>query len=230
MIFLAYGLPGMGKTTLMHDRIRTAPEGHRFFIVDRADEWIPEAIHWRGFPPKNMVVIDGLKNLPDLNNPGVYVFRECEGLQVADLVCQVGNAVYVDDEIDLVARKENWLESPLRKIVHQGRHLRNNAGDITECHILGACRRPQSLHTDVSEQASAVWIFRIQGTRTLGRLLTDSHIEDNEWDIVRNFPKYRYKEWPSGLFFDLDPIGPDIPVSTDIPEPKNNPKKEPYQF
>lgn len=230
MIYLSYGLPGMGKTTLMHDRIRTAPEGHRFFVVDRADEWVPEAAHWRGFPPKNMVVIDGKQNLPDFDNPGVYVFREWEGLAVADLVTQVGNAVYVDDELDLVARKEGWNDSPLRRIVHQGRHLRNNAGEITECHILGACRRPQSLHSDVSEQASVVWIFRIQGQRTLGRLLADSHVEPEEWDTVRNFPKFRYKEWPTGLFFDLEPLGPDIAQSTEIPEPKGVPKKSHFDF
>lgn len=113
-----------------------------------------------------------------------------------------------------------WDDSPLRRIVHQGRHLRNESGDITECHLLGAARRPQSLHTDVSEQASHVLVFRIQGKRTLERLLGDSHIEEDDWDTIRNLPKFHYREWPTGLWKQIPPLGNGSDASTEeVPEP-----------
>jgi hypothetical protein len=209
MIVLAYGLPGMGKTLWMHDYIKASlPLGYRWLVVDHADEWSdPASPHWRGKAPPLTVFGPGDSH-PDLEKPGVYVFSGWEGLAVGELATRVGNAVYVDDELDLVARKVGWDESPLRRIVHQGRHLRNSNGEISTCHILGACRRPQSLHTDVSEQALHVVMFRIQGMRTLERLRSDSHIEDEEWDIIRTMPKFRYREWPTGQYRDLEPIGP----------------------
>lgn len=216
MIILSYGLPGMGKTTWMHDYVKNAQQsGYRFCIVDHADEWGPEGAHWRGKPPPLNVVEEDDRN-PDLEEPGLYVFQGWEGLDVANVVTNWGNAVYVDDELDLVARRQqvlgvSWDESPLRKIVHQGRHLRNKDGDITECHLIGACRRPQSLHTDVSEQASHVVIFRIQGSRTLERLRADSHIEDDDWDTIRNLPKFHYREWPTGKWLSVPPLGGGAP-------------------
>lgn len=213
MIVLAYGLPGTGKTTYLHDLVREkAKSGYRFCIADHADEWQPNAIHWRGNPPQDIRVLEDNDTAPDLTDPGVYVFPGWEGLKVAEVATEWGNAVYVDDELDLVARRASvlgvgWDESPIRRIVHQGRHLRNRDGDITECHLFGACRRPQSLHTDVSEQASHVLVFRIQGQRTLDRLLGDSHIEADEWEQIRTLPKFAYREWPTGAWGSIPPIG-----------------------
>jgi hypothetical protein len=211
MIVLAYGMPGMGKTTWMHDYVRAHLSlGYRWLIVDHAEEWTESGAHWRGEVPPLTVVEEGERK-PDLTEPGVYVFRGWEGLDVARLTVEWGNAVYVDDELDLVARKQavlgvSWDDSPLRKIVHQGRHLYNREGELTECHILGACRRPQSLHTDVSEQASHVVVFRVQGGRTLERLRYEGTIEDGEWERVRTLPPFHYREWPSGLWGQVKPI------------------------
>lgn len=214
MIILAYGLPGTGKTTFLHDYVREHQAlGYRWLAVDHADEWLPGAPHWRGQPPKKLVALEEDEERPDLSEPGVYVFSGREGLDVARIATQWGNAVYVDDELDLVARRSQvlgvgWDESPIRRIVHQGRHLRNDNGEVTECHLLGACRRPQSLHNDVSEQASHVLTFRIQGKRTLDRLLGDSHIEEEDWEAVRNLPNFHYLEWPTHQWKSIPPLGP----------------------
>lgn len=213
MRMLIYGLPGYGKTTYLHDYIRQNPK-HRYFVVDHADEWGPDAGHWRGNPPE-IYVIEGPKQVPDeFDFEGVYVFRQFEGTDVAQLCIDVGHSVYVDDEIDLIAGKSGgWDENPIRALVHRGRHVPNAQGEITECHLLGACRRPQSLHTDLSEQADSVRIFRVQGKRTLDRLRADSHIEDEEWDVIRELPPFHYKAWPEGKFFTLTPLGkPDSKV------------------
>lgn len=216
MIVLAYGMPGTGKTTFLHDYVREESvrnPGYRWMIVDHADEWLATGAHWRGSPPKNIQVVEQDEHrAPDLSEPGLYVFPGWEGLDVATLATEWGNAVYVDDEIDLVARRAQvkgigWDESPLRRIVHQGRHLKNRDGDITTCHLLGAARRPQSLHTDVSEQADHVLVFRITGRRTLDRLLGDAHIDEEDWARVRELPTFHFKEYPSGEWKSVPPIG-----------------------
>lgn len=216
MIVLAYGKPGTGKTTFLHDFVREnskATPGYRWLIVDHADEWTSGAVHWRGAPPPKIEVVEqDSEREPDLSEPGIYVFPGWEGIDVARLAIEWGNAVYVDDEIDLCARRSQvqgigWDESPLRRIVHQGRHLVNRDGDVTTCHLLGAARRPQSLHTDVSEQADHVAVFRIQGKRTLDRLLGDSHIEEEDWELIRTLPTFHYREWPTGEWKSVSPIG-----------------------
>lgn len=225
LLLLAFGLPGMGKTTFLHDFIVEEGAGHRFFIVDRADEWTPEAVHWRGKAPPMRVVEDGERiSHSDFEEPGLYVFRGWNAWRVARLAIEVGNVVVVDDELDLSATKEGWKESPFREIVHQGRHLRNAEGEICAVHLLGACRRPQSLHPDVTAIADRVLIFRINGALTLDRLRRDAYIEDEEWDTIRTLPKYAYREWPSGEYFQLAPIGGETPKKEDEQESPSLPE------
>ena len=209
MITLIYGMPGYGKTLWMHDFIRAHPD-HLFIVNDHAAEWGPDAAHWRGSPPSTVQVFEPNDEMPqpeDLPDSGIIVIRGKEHGQISNLVMEKGNATYVDDELDFAARREGWNDSPLRYIVHQGRHLPNKAGEYTQCNIIGACRRPQSLHTDITDIVDEVYIFRIQGNRTLQRLLADSMIEDSEWDIIRVMPKFHFRHWPSGQYLTVKPIG-----------------------
>lgn len=206
-IQLMYGLPGMGKTTLMHDLIRAQATVLRWFVVDHAAEWGPEALHWRGKAPEIHVMPLGEDIPSDMPDTGVFVFQGWEGNDVANVAVSLGNCVYVDDEIDLVARRKGWETSALRNIVHRGRHLVADDGEVTECHIMGACRRPQNLHTDLTDLADQVYIFRVQGNRTLQRLQSDSMIEDEEWDTIRTLPKFACRHWPSGEYLKVKPIG-----------------------
>ncbi len=208
----------MGKTLLMHDYIKAHPE-HRFFVVEHANDWDEGAPHWRNEPPDNLVEFDDtLPDASEVEEAGVYVFRRIEPMAVAEFTCYVGNAVYVDDELDLTARRKGWDDSPLRRIVHQGRHLTNHQGEICEAHILGACRRPQNLHTDLTDIAEQTFIFKVQGSRTLKRLLDDSMIEDDQWDIIRDMPKFTFIHWPTGQFYKMKPIGDDDTKNERRPE------------
>lgn len=129
MIVLAYGLPRHGKSTLLHDLIRAQYKEQRFFVVEHSNEWGPESGHWRGDPPEDLYMIEPNETLADeIPDTGVFVFRWHESIKVAHLVNAYGNTTYVDDEIDTIARKKGWEYSPLKDIVHRGRHLPNRHG------------------------------------------------------------------------------------------------------
>lgn len=215
VIVLAYGLPGTGKSTLLHDYVSLHAPTHRLFCMDHENGWGPDGIHWRGKPPKNLEVVEGEEGLERLAqrpvyewpDTGVWVFQQLEGEAVAALALHIGDVAFVDDEIDVLARRKGWEGSSLRRIAHQGRHIINGEGESTQCHIVGACRRPQNLHTDVSDMADEVYVFRIQGRRTLERLLADSIIEDNLWETIRSLPDFHLYHWPSLAFKQLPSVG-----------------------
>lgn len=205
IITLFYGVPGAGKTTAMMDYVSAHSDEHRFLVVDRAGEWgsmDPEQPdqpnpRWRGKTLPIVVVDKG--NLPEpWPETGIFLFQyPWEGPEVAQLVKDIGEAVYVDDEIDLVAVFKGWAESPLRDFVHRGRHLPNAQGEIGKVHILGAARRPQNLHTDLTSLADQTLIFRVQGHRTIDRLVADGMIDDSDIVTVRTMPNLDYKLWRS---------------------------------
>ena len=206
-VVLFYGVPGAGKTLALHDYLRTHPD-HRFFVVDRAGEFDRGAWHWRGQPPAQLYVIGRrpAAELADaLPSSGVFVFRGWEAWAVAQLVIDLGDAVFVDDELDFAAQQVDWLRNPLRAICHQGRHQKNARGEVCANHILGACRRPQNLAADLTQVAEQVFIFRMQGDLTLNRLERDSMIEPSERDTIRNLPLLHYKHFPSGNYGHLLP-------------------------
>lgn len=226
LIILAYGMPGSGKSTLLHDLVATQASTHRFFVVDHEAGWGPDGIHWRGRPPP-IELVEGeealaqWEGLPARDWPpsGVWTFRNVETERVAQLALAKGDVVFVDDELDLIGRRKGWDDSSLRRVVHEGRHLPNEDGDICELHILGACRRPQNLHTDLTDLASEVYVFRCQGSRTLQRLLADSLIEDGEWDAIRTLPNFHFRHWPSEQYLSVKPVG--APSSPASPAKKN---------
>lgn len=213
MIILCYGLPGTGKTTLMHDLVSAMSQTHRFFVVDKANEWLDGAFHWREAKNLPITVLWERNQLPkieEMPETGIFVFPTTtwDALEVGQLVVSYGNTCYVHDEIDSIAGKEGWKESPLRGIVHEGRHQRNALGEICVNHIMGACRRPQSLHTDLTDIYDQIYLFRVKGSNTKKRLLNDSVIEDEtEWEHVRNLENFQCKHLPSDKFFAIQPLG-----------------------
>lgn len=222
MITLCYGMPGYGKTLWMHDYVseHSHPEGcqcgrpHRFLILDHTGEWGPEAPHWRGKPPRGMHVYEARDKFPNsFDDYTVHVFRGFEPELITRLTLAIGESVYVDDEIDRSARKKGWDESSIKEIVHRGRHAENDEGEYTEVHLIGACRRPQNLHTDITDLADQICVFRVQGSRTLERLKNDSVIEDAEWDKIRTLPKFHFRHWPSGIYMQVKPIGKERPTT-----------------
>lgn len=216
MIVLAYGVPGAGKSTLLHDLVRQQAHAQRFFINAHSLEWHPESAHWRGAPPPGMTVCEGPESLlqlqedKELPDAGVHVCLNCEASAVVRTAVAKGWSTYVDDEIDLIARRAGWEQSPLRSIVHQGRHLQNEEGEFTEVHLYGACRRPQNLHTDLTDLADEFYVFRLKGGNTRKRLQMDSLIEDDaEWERVREQADFAFKfsGKKGDLWLTIPPLG-----------------------
>lgn len=215
-VWLAYGMPGAGKSTLLHDLVSAHAHAHRLFVQDNEAGWGPEAVHWRGKPPKGLRVIQGEEAFADfageaLENElpnGAYVFRSIDAHSIVDLAIAVGYTTYVNDEIDLIATRKGWDDSPLRAIVHMGRHVENAEGEHTQVHLIGACRRPQSLHTDLTELADQVYAFRVRGKNTLKRLLDDEVIAtDEDAERLRTLPNFECVHYPSGQWLKLQPVG-----------------------
>lgn len=231
MIGLALGVPRMGKTQALLDYVGSHALTNRFFVVDRAGDWVcatkeGEEDRWRGIrwkewnprlgmltqrilpgaqpvatdrpwfgeaPPPDQDLASWARGLPA---SGVFRFGwPWEGPEVAQLAKDVGDVTYVDDELDLVALHESWKTNPLRDFCHRGRHLPNLQGKVGEVHLLGAARRPQSLHIDVTSLADWVMVFRVQGHRTLQRLLDDRILDPGEEETARQLEPYHFKLW-----------------------------------
>jgi hypothetical protein len=215
MIVLAYGVPGAGKSTLLHDMVKAHEDTHRIFVHDHEAGWGADGVHWRNSPPKQLQIVQGESELDALEHldanerpaRGVFVFRNVESERILQLAVKWGDVVYVDDELDKAGRKKGFDDSALRAIVNEGRHLINDAGEPSQLHVLGACRRPQKLHTDITDLADEVYIFRCQGSRTLGRLKDDSMIEDEEEEEVRNLPNFHFLHWPSKKRMAVQSVG-----------------------
>lgn len=206
MIVLAYGMPGFGKTLLLHQLVREQP-GYQYFVVDRTGDWSPSAEHWSGRPPKNLYTFHAPKDLPRDGFPdeGVFVFPGWENETVAQMCIDNAPAVLVDDELDLAGGKVgSWEKNPMREFIHRGRHVKNKFGKYAEVHLFGACRRPQSLHTDFG-LATEVYIFRCQGDATLNRLRADAFIRDEEMERIQNLERFECRHWPSGKYLEIAP-------------------------
>lgn len=193
----------MGKTVMLHHKIREQPAA-KYFILDRTGDWRRGAPHWCGKPPALLQSFPLDSKLPEVwPDAGVFVFPAWEAAPVARLAIANGPSVVVDDEIDLSGGKTGaWEDNPYREIIHRGRHLPDREGVFQEVHLYGACRRPQSLHTDFAI-ADQVHIFRCQGQATLARLRSDDYIRDEDMETIRTLPKLRFLHWPSGKYFDV---------------------------
>lgn len=138
----------------------------------------------------------------------VFVFRNVETDEILNLAVSKGNIIYVDDEIDLIARYKDWNNSPLRVFVHEGRHALNEAGEPCKLHIFGACRRPQNLHRDLTDLADHFYLFRLRGKATLKRIIDDDLVDsDEQLEQIRTMEKFHFLHWPSGSLGYVEPIG-----------------------
>lgn len=209
MIVQFYGIMGSGKTTAMHDWVRAhVPHGHRFFVKTRTRDWEPGHPMWRGQEPRIIEVPAHIRDHDRfeelVEEPGVYLFGHgWEPAHVAQLCIDVGDVTLVDDELDFSC--DRWKRNPLREIVHQGRHLFNRHRQECEVHILGACRKVQSLPSDFG-MAAQIFVFRMQGDLALQRLRVDGIISEEEFEAISNLPTFHYKHWPSNTWGHVEPL------------------------
>ena len=220
-ITLALGVPKAGKTLALQYMVRQAvADGHVCYVVDRCDDWAPESERWSGDVPQCAYVHelqdafgfedDVKSNLHELRESG----RGCmvlfpwpyDGLMVAELARAVGDVIFVDDELDLTAPLNGrWAPSekdpeghPLRDFTHRGRHLPNERGVVTDNHIWGASRRPQNLHTDLTQLVDEVLLFRLRGRKTWQRVEAEGWLEDPEQlGELRTLENLHYFLWRS---------------------------------
>lgn len=190
------GVEGSGKTQGMMDYVAADAE-NCFFVCDGRGEWGPHDRYgnpnprWRGAVPRMWCAPP--PPLTDELRRGLEAARHQGGIvrfpwpwtgrEVAQLAIDVGDVVLVDDEIDETATYVDWEENPIRDIIHRGRHVADDAGAIREVHLLGAARRAQNIHIDLTQLASAVCMFHLQGKRTLSRCL------EEEWLLPEQVPE-----------------------------------------
>lgn len=206
-VHLFLGVPGAGKTQAMVDRCAEQAKTHVFMVCSKAREWEDlSSPRWRGKGKK--LPIYPIAVLPDKRDDvvsdllevdhGIYIFpHPWEPWQVAEVCRDVGNAVYVDDEIDMFAEYRSWNSNPLRDFVHRGRHLPNINGDPSTVDIYGAARRVQNLHTDLTSMADEAMVFRSQGKHTIKRLVEEGFIDDAEIPVVRTMENMYAVLWKS---------------------------------
>lgn len=206
MHHIAYGMPGTGKSTLLHDLVAAQCHEQRFLVVDHEAQWGPDGIHWRGRPPPIRVFYKGSELPEEWDESGVFVFRDYDGREVAELARQLGWCTYVDDEADKSGRKEGFDQSALCELANRGRHTKNALGEHTEVNMLLACRRAAKLHTDLSELASEVYVFHCEGANTLRRLIDDGHILEEHEDLVKSLPKFHLLHYPSRQHLRIKPV------------------------
>ena len=167
---------------------------------------------WRGEPPQLVRVpfgpeqmeeaVTALREHRDAVQPGeqgyALLFQyPWEGRDVAECVRRVGDVVIVDDEIDLCCTYTDWENNPYRDFFHRGRHMPDEFGTPRVIQVLGAARRPQNLHIDATSLADQVFVFRVQGHRTLSRLEADGILTKEMSGNVRLFPNLRFIKWNS---------------------------------
>jgi len=209
MISLWLGMPGCGKTTHMRDLVsKAAYEKWGCAVIDRASEWTEENAGWRGNPPPIDIastdIAEATKQLVEAREHGRVVLFQApwESIDVAELVASVGDLIFADDEIDLVATNNSvggrsWFQNPLRNFIHRGRHLPDAEGVPREVHIFGAARRPQNLHTDLTSMASQVFVYRCNGVNTLKRIRDENYVNEDqlrEVPLLPNFECFMWKE------------------------------------
>jgi len=216
---LVFGVPGAGKTVLLQDMVHDfCLVGWTCLIKDQAGEWAAhdadgkENPRWRGAPPQLVEIGVGPDNLDaataavrelrDSVQPGEQGFAVLfpypwEGAEIAEVTRRVGDVVIVDDEIDLCCTYTDWENNPYRDFFHRGRHLPDEFGVPRVIQVLGAARRPQNLHIDATSLADTVYVFRVQGSRTIARLESDAVLTRELSPRVRLFPNFHFIKWES---------------------------------
>lgn len=211
MITLCLGVPKSGKSLALQDLVREGvASGLTFAAFDHAFEWSEldkdgnENIRWRGAPPPITHVekmeydraCELLEASRDSGEGELFVFAApWTALEVAQIVRDVGDCSFVDDEIDLIANTRDWETNPLREFIHRGRHSLDRHGYPREIHAYGAARRIQYLHTDLTSLANQIFVFRLQGSTTLTRAVKEGFLEESMVNFVRKLPDLHYVKW-----------------------------------
>jgi hypothetical protein len=149
MLVLALGKKGAGKTTLLRKLIFLRLGGPARPLVFWHD---PQAqLNDAAGRVFNSVTearaVAALGALPQLS-----IFRSVEIDDLAQFAIAVGSVTLVADELDRAFSGKAWKSDAVRKIVHEGRHLRVD--------LFGTFRSTRNVNEDLLGQADHVFLLR----------------------------------------------------------------------
>jgi len=171
--------PGAGKTTLMRAHVyrgRLAPRA--FLIVDRQNEW------------EGQVFTSSAQFRASPTLPRYAVFRGVPGVEVCELAIAIGDVCFVDDECHTTVAERPWRPwdrgqlqpkrgHPLHSVLHQGRHLEAEDGEIRAVHALLATHRPAGLPSDLCSMMTGVYVGRLQGYADAERVYREGWLPES---------------------------------------------------
>lgn len=137
-----------------------------------------------------------------------------DGFTVGELAREVGDVTVADDEADYTSSRGQWEIlhrregcpcreypcplvgyglNPYRDFAHRGRHVPSPIDGVPrEVHLLGAMRRPENVHTDLTSIAEEVMLFRIGGKNTFKRLLDEDWLAEDQLEELKELPPLEY--------------------------------------
>ena len=161
-VFLYLGAPGSGKSTLLRRHVYEARHDVRaFLIVDRDGKGT-----WMGPVFRSAAEVRKLETLPRW-----IVFRGASGAEVAELAVDIGDCVYVDEEVHRTIVERPWRPwdprgdrtrgHPLFAVLHEGRHIENQRGEVGSVSALIATHRPANLPLDLPALCDGIYLGRL---------------------------------------------------------------------
>jgi hypothetical protein len=157
MVSLYLGGPACGKSTLLRKHIyQSKIPNVTFLIMDRdlRETWAGPVFH----------SVKEVRSRPTL--PRYCVFAGPSGADVAQLAIEIGNAIYVDEEVHNTFSEGYGPATlhkpahPLFKIAHEGRHLVNGRGESCEVAAMLATHRTANLPADLTACSGTVYLGR----------------------------------------------------------------------
>lgn len=161
-VHLYLGKPGSGKSTLLRRHVYEPRHDVRaFLILDRDGKGT-----WMGPTFRNAAE---LRQRADL--PRWCVFRGASGAEVAELAIAIGDCVYVDEEVHRTIAERPWRPwdparrtgHPLFAILHEGRHMENQRGEVGSVSAMIATHRPANLPADLPALCDSVYLGQLPG-------------------------------------------------------------------
>lgn len=176
-VHLYLSRPGGGKSTLLRQHVyETRHDVRAFLILDRDMKGT-----WLGPVFTSTAQVRALSALPRW-----CVFQGVAGGDVAELAIAIGDTVLVDEEVHRTIVERPWKPwdpakrtgHPLYAILHEGRHLANQRGEVGSVSALIATHRPSNLPADLPALCDSVYLGCLPGYADADRCYREGWVPD----------------------------------------------------